>query len=148
MPDRAREAMNRALHALSLMRRGRGLGAAAHEAGTTSQTVLRLAGSAVRRTATGWKAHPTDSFQRRLLFLFQDGTDFITVGGSRRASAISDYWRAIGRYLEQGQDRELQRFAGRHIVDAHGKHHPFITDRTILRRLARAGQVSGFNSIY
>ncbi len=149
MIDRSRESMNRALQALGLMRQGRSLRSASQESGTTPQTVLRLVGSALRRTRAGWwRALPEDDFDRRLLFVFPDGVDFVAVRGSRRASAIGSYWNALRLYLEEGDDRELRRFAGKVVVGVDGRRYRFVTDPAAIRRLARAGQVSGFNSIY
>jgi hypothetical protein len=130
------------------MRDGMSLEAAAHRAATSPATVLRYVGAALRRTDEGWVAAPTDEFPRQLRFVFPDGSDFITVRGSEQASLISDYWRALGRFVEFGDDSELRKFAGRSVVDVNGRRHPFITDRETLRPLVRSGQVSGFNSIY
>lgn len=148
MPDGSTEPRNRALHALDLMRDGLSLQAAAREAGTSPATVLRYVGAALRRTDEGWAAAPTDEFDRRLRFVFPDGSDFVTVRGSDRGSLISDYWHALGRFVEFGDYSELRKFAGKSVVDVNGKRHLFVTDRATLRPLIRTGQVSGFNSIY
>ncbi len=148
MIDREREARNRALHALSLMRQGWSLQAAARDSGTTPETVLRYVGSALRRTDEGWRPSPEDGLTRTMLFLFPDGPDFITIRGLEQASLIGRYWNAVRIYLEEGDDRELRRFAGRSVIDVKGQRHRFITEARTIRRLARAGQVGGFNSIY
>jgi hypothetical protein len=148
MENRTRETRNRALHALSLMRRGWSLQTASHDAGTTPSTVLRHVGQALRETSEGWRPTPQDDLSRTLLFLAPDGPVFITVRGSERASLIGSYWNAVRLYLEEGDDRELRRFAGRSIIDVSGNRHGFVTEPRTIRRLARAGQVSGFNSIY
>jgi hypothetical protein len=148
MPDGSTEARNRALHALDLMRDRISLEVAARRAGTSPATVLRHVGTALHRTGEGWIAAATDGFDRRLLFVFPDGSDFVTVRGSDQASLISNYWRALRRLVESGDDSGLRKFAGRSVVDVSGKRHFFVTDRATLNPLIRSGQVSGFNSIY
>jgi hypothetical protein len=149
MASRQREAYERALKAISLMRReDMSLRAAAHEAGTQQDTVRALAGQALIRTRRGrWEARPRDRLERRMLLYDRKGTIFVTVRSSATASRIGEYHNAVKKSLETGNRSKLRPFRGKSIVDAKGKHHRFVTSPTVIRRLARAGEFR-FESIY
>lgn len=148
MGPRQLQAYERVLHAISLMRRLQmPISATAREAGTTVETILRLAVPALRRREGRWVVTPQDPLERRMLFYNRKESYYIVVGSSATATRISDYHNAIRRFLETGDYSHLRKFAGKYVVDVHGKRHWFLTDRNAIRRLARAGQF-GFESIY
>lgn len=148
MSPRQLEGHERILHAISLMRRLQmPISAAAREAGTTVETILRLGAPAFRRREGRWVVTPHDPLERRMLFYDRKGSYYVVVGSSTTATRISDYHNAIRRFLETGDFSHLRKFAGKYVVDVDGKRHSFLTDRNAIRGLARAGQF-GFESIY
>jgi hypothetical protein len=149
MTSRQREAYERALQTISLMRREHlSLNAAAREAGTQVETVRALAGRALIRTRQGrWEARRRDRLERRMLFYDRKGKLFVTVHSSATATRIAEYHAAMKEFLETGQRSKLRPFKGKSVADAKGKRHRFVTSPTIIRRLARAGEFR-FESIY
>jgi hypothetical protein len=105
-----RATYQRTLDALSGMRRGQSLTAAAREAGTTPRTVRRYAGATVKRSCSRYVVG-RDRMYRPMRILTNTGPE--TVGVSRRESkTVGRYWNAIGRYLRNGDTSELDRFRG------------------------------------
>jgi hypothetical protein len=143
-----RQARERALEAVALMRReGKTLGVAAQAAGTTPNTVKKYGGTALDRTRAGrYAATASDRLYRRMVMTTPAGQVEIDVIDSRTASRIARYNNAVRRYLETGDTSALREFAGK-SVQAGKRRYPFITDPAALDRLARAGELS-FESLY
>lgn len=141
------EARGRALAALARMReRGDPLERAARETGTTPNTVLRYAGSALEQRGGRYVPKPYDRLARRVEFLTPAGRVALPVRDSRSASEIARYMNAVRWYLETGDAGKLRRFRDRSVtVDK--LHYPFITDPDTLDRLAGAGELR-FDSLY
>jgi hypothetical protein len=144
----ARMARDRALDALSRMRRQRlSLSSAARAAGTTPANVLRHAGAAIRKSShRTYIASSSDMLFRRMRMITNDGTQVVDVKNSRDASLIAQHFDAVGHFLDTGDDSRLKPFRGR-SVKAGGKSYKFLTDLDDLERLGRAGEFS-FESIY
>jgi len=141
---RARE---RALDALSLMRKGRSLRVAAKEAHTTAQTIRRYLPRALDQIAGGrYVAKAFDGYERTLYMLTAQGKIAVTVRGSRAASRIAQYWVAVDHFLKTGKTNLLYSFRGQ-SVRAGKVAYPFITNPNTLRRLGYAGEVS-FEDLY
>ncbi len=143
-----RNAYHRALEAIHLVRTGqrRSLTGAAREAGTTSRTVAHYAGGALSRRGSRYKVKGSDRLRRELTFYDSSGKLALVTHSSRQATAIAKYHNAIKAYLIYGDDSALSEFDGKSIV-VHGKPYPFLTDRRVLNRLARAGELN-FLEIY
>jgi hypothetical protein len=140
-----RLARDRALEALSLMRyEGLSLDSAAQAAGTTPGTVLKYAGGALQRTASGEiRARPSDSLFRRMRVLVAGkGPREIDIPTSREASIIARHWNAVKHFLWTGDSRRLARFKG---VTVAGR--PLETDPDVIERLAGRGELD-FEDIY
>jgi hypothetical protein len=69
------------------------------------------------------------------------------VRDSRQASQVAEYWNAVHRYLETGDDSALRKFRRKRITDAKGTRVPLLTDLDELDRLGSAGVLS-FESLY
>ncbi len=144
-----RERYEAALHTLSLMRRHKkSISEAAREAGTTPETVVRYARPALKRAQGRWVSQPRDRLERRMLMYDPSGSYHVEVRSSTTATRIGDYHNAVRRFVESGDDSKLRSFAGKYVVDVEGRRHYFLTDPADIRRLARAGQVGGFDNIY
>jgi hypothetical protein len=144
-----RDTYNRTIHYLSLRRQGRTVREAEREAATSARTAWKYLGrAAFRRTKRGLVPRTRDDLERQLLFLFPDGTEFVTFRGSTRASTVGRYWAAVRTYVERGDATALLKFRSRSIIDTQGRRLRFLTDLDKIRSLARTGQVGGFNSIY
>lgn len=142
-----RDARERSLEALSLMRRkGFSLREAAEAAGTTPNTVRRYMGDNLERTPKGFRAKPRDREFRSMRFLTAEGPVYLPVTDSRTASTIGEYWEAVKLYLQMGNDRALRRFKYKQIR-VQKKTYNFVTDTKLLERLGRAGELD-FESIY
>ena len=144
----AQDARDRALEAVSLMRReGLSLTKAARNAGTTLDTVRKYARSALRKnTAGAWKATRWDRLARRMRFPTAMGPIDLEIRDSRSASILGSYWAAVDRYLKTGDSEALMPFE-RKGIRVGGRVWPLITEARVLRRLAGAGIVE-FEDIY
>lgn len=147
MDERQRATKARALKALSLMRRGLSLTAAATQARTTPETVRKYAGRAIDRQSNGhYEARPWDRMKRSVRILTPTGPERITVKDSRTATLISDYWNEIDRFVLSGATEGLKRFVNASFqVD--GVKYGFLTDLNQIERLAFAGEIS-FEDLY
>jgi hypothetical protein len=146
--QKARDARRRALEVLSLMRnRKLSLRKAAKEALTTPRTVVKYAKSALQRSATGrYRAKPHDRLTRHLRFLDEEGQIIVKVQSSRTASTVAEYWAGVDHYLKSGDAQRLERFQGKSLRAGKAQL-PFITDLSILDRIASAGEVT-FEDLY
>lgn len=143
------EDYERTLHALGIMKReDKPLSVAAPEANTTPKTVRRLAGSALQRVRGRYLVKPRDRLERRMRLYDARGSFHIVVGSSTNATRIGAYHNALRSFLETGDRTKLQRFSGTYVLDVEGRRHHFVTAPASIRRLARAGQVGGFDGIY
>jgi hypothetical protein len=121
---------------------------AAREEHTSLATVLRHAKSALRKTSRGtYKARASDRLLRILVIPTPNGLAEIATRDSRSATIVAEYWNAVQLFLETGDDSQLRRFRGQHIIDAEGNNVPLLTDLHELERLGAAGVLS-FESLY
>ena len=140
---------NRAVQVITQMRaHGYSLQKAAKEIGISPAIVVRLAGSALRRTLSGRiVAKPADQLLRVLLIPGDKGLREVPIRDSRQASLIGEYWNAVEKYLTTGDSRMLLKGRWKNLIDARGNRVQLLTDLTILRRQASAG-VLQFESLY
>jgi hypothetical protein len=135
-----RATYQRTLDALSGMRRGQSLTAAAREAGTTPRTVRKYAGAAVKRPGSRYVLG-RDRLYREPLILTNTGLR--NVGVTRRdASTAGRYMNALKRYRNTGEDSALRRFNG---VSIGG--YELETDLDLIDELAARGELD-FEDIY
>jgi len=118
------------------------------EFGISPHSVLRLVRSALQKRRNGaYSARASDHLLRVLLIPTKDGLREVTIRDSREASKLGEYWSAVRKYLQTGDDSDLQAFRKNKITDASGKRVRLLTDVTELNRLGSAGVLS-FESIY
>lgn len=111
---------------------------AAREAGTTPRTMKRVLGNSMRRRSGEWVIRRSDDVTARMRVPDPDrGWRWAPIEGSRRRKEVGRYWNSVRLYLEGKGDARLRKFEGRTVTDADGKKHEFLTDRQILKRLAR-----------
>ncbi|MGC2074833.1 MAG: hypothetical protein WA728_02140 [Xanthobacteraceae bacterium] len=141
--------LEKSAHALSTMRSlGVSLPRAAREQNVSRETVLRYAGSGLRKGAGGkYVATTHDTMLRVLLLPTPEGLIEVTTRDSHTASRIGRYWNAVRHFLETGDASALSEFIGELIVDADSNEIPFLTDLHELERLGARGALS-FESIY
>jgi len=65
---------------------------------------------------------------------------------SRDATQVAKFWNALNTYLRTGKTRQLYSFRGKTIKSGRKKLN-FVTDISLLERLAHAGEVR-FEDIY
>jgi hypothetical protein len=119
-----------------------------HEFGIDTRTVLRLAGSAIRKRSNGqYAAKPADRLLRVVDVLTVKGRIEVATRDSRQASQIGKHWDAVQRYLQTGDDAGLKKFCKKKITDGSGKRYALLTDVDELNQLASAGVLS-FESLY
>ena len=147
--ERFQDRWDRVAHVISKMRtEGVSLRQASREFGVDPRTVARLGGSALRKQANGrYKAKASDRLLRVLRVPTREGPRPIAVRDSRQASQLAEYWNAVHRYLETGDDSALRKFRRKRITDAEGARVPLLTDLDELDRLGSAGVLS-FESLY
>jgi hypothetical protein len=140
-------AQQRAFVALRLMRNhGLSLARAAHEAGTTSRSVLKRVKLALRKTADGeWMARASDPYPRPLWFITPTKRIVVWVN-PRVASRISHHANAVDRFLRTGETDALDPYRGR-FIRVGGVRHRFVTDPRVLTRLGNAGEIA-FEDLY
>jgi hypothetical protein len=146
---RYQDRWNRITHVVSRMRADRvSLRQASREFGLSSQTVIRLGGSALRKRTNGqYVARASDRMLRVLVIPTAKGLQEVAVKDSRHASELGKYWDAIQNYLETGDSERLRKFGPKQIKDATGIQIPLIADLAELDRLGSAGVLS-FESLY
>ena len=140
---------NAIAHIISKMRADKlSLRQASREFGLDPRTVVRLGGSALRKSANGrYTARRSDRLLRVLAIPTARGMGEIAIRGSREASRLGQYSSALKRYLQTGDASALLKFQNQSIKAADGTLVPLITDLPLLRRLGGAGVVS-FESLY
>lgn len=141
-----RAAMQRAVKALSHVRKGKSLTSAARLAHTSASTVLKYAGGALRKANGVYVAQPVDSAPRLMKLMTPSGLIAETIVGSRSASRVATYMNAVKHYLLTGDASRVRAFAGQ-AVRAAGKRIPFVTDLRTLRRLEYANEIA-FEDLY
>jgi hypothetical protein len=139
----------RSTHAVTQMRAEKdSLPRASGDSGIDAATVLQLAGSALRKSASGrYEAKSSDRLLRVLAIPTLEGVGEIATRDSREASRLATYWDYVQIYLQTGDPAGLEQFEGTHITDANGVQVPLITDLEELDRLGSAGELS-FETIY
>jgi len=140
---RSKEARNRALHALTAIRRGTSLAEAAKSEGVSQRTILKYVGSALRQDHAGGRirAVPRDRFTRHLQIPGPDGPIQITVKGNKEATELAAYVSARAAFLRSGDESALRRFLGKKIGG-----HILVTDPKLLT--AQAEQGESFDQLY
>jgi hypothetical protein len=126
-------ARERALRALSAMRRGDTISRAARENGVTIRTIKRHLGSALAQDRPGGRIRATksDRLVRYLQIPGSDGPKDVTVRGSKAASEFANYKAAINRLL-RGDRHAMDRWHGKSIQGTQ-----LITDTKTLVEQAR-----------
>jgi len=118
---------------------------------TSASTIVRLAGSALRRVKDGDYVTRGRDQLLRVVYLPDDsvpgGLREVATRNSEHASRVSVYWRALHDYLSTGDATGVLAFRGTTVADAQGQRVPLLTDLPTLDRLADAGVLS-FESIY
>lgn len=148
LPPRSQAALENSAHVVTRMRgEGLSLNRAAAEYGTDPRTVVRLAGSALRKSGGRYAAKPSDNLFRELIVPVHGGTQVIGVRGSRAASALSDRLNAQRLYVSTGDASMIAQLQQQTLIDADGHYVPFLTDLDELDRLADLGFLS-YESIY
>jgi hypothetical protein len=122
------------------------LKAASFEAGTSPRSMQRHAPAAFVKIGSLVKARPSDRLRRDLAFYNTKGKFTLVTHSSRQATQIATYHNAVKAYLLFGDDSALAEFDGKTIT-VHSKSYPFLTDRRVLSRFARAGELN-FLDIY
>ncbi len=132
-PRRDNAARERALRAISAMRRGDTLSRAARDNGVTTRTIKRYAGSALVQDRPGGRIRATksDRLVRYLQIPGPDGPRDVTVRGSKAASQFANYKAAINRLLRDDR-HALDRWHGKTIQGIQ-----LVTDPKLLVEQAR-----------
>jgi hypothetical protein len=139
MNPRQRDARNRALHALALMRNGESLAAACRAEHIKPDTFLRYVGSAVRHDKPGgrFRVATKDTLTRDLQVHTTDGPVRVAAKGITAARRFSAYENAIAHFNRTGDTSKLKPFKGKTFT-AEGRRHEFLTDPDRLMELVEA----------
>ena len=149
MPQASQEKWDRVGQVITKMQSDEiSLQKAAREVGVGQKTVLRLAGSALRKRANGkYAVNKSEKVLRVLMIPTSEGRQEVAVRGFEAASEIGKFDSAVQKYLTTGDDSKLKRFRRLKLKDAHGNRIRFLTDKAELKRLGLAGELS-FESLY
>jgi hypothetical protein len=134
----------RALDALAYMRtREMSLTAAAREAHTTPNTVMKWTGSELAEKRGGRRVvTKADRLLRTMRVVSSDGVVEVEVRGSRQATRIAQHMNAVKVFLDTGDDEALRRLRGVKVAG-----HVLETDPDKIEELARVHELS-FEDIY
>jgi hypothetical protein len=148
LPRRSQLAIENVAHVVTRMRDGVSLKSAAAGYCVDPRTVVKLGGSALRKTEGGrYAAKPGDNLFRPLVVPVHGGKIEVGVRGSRAASELSKRAIAQRGFLKTGDDTNLRKLRKTKILDAEGREVPFLTDEEELARQGDLGALS-FESIY
>jgi hypothetical protein len=149
MTNEGQDTWQRVIDVVAAMRADdQSLQQAARDAGISPATVLRLAGSAIRKRSGGrYVAAPSDSLLRVVVIPTADGLTEVSLRNSKDATAVAEYLNAVHRYLSKGDASALASFRSVSIRSVEGERLTFVTDPATLDRLGSAGVLS-FESIY
>jgi hypothetical protein len=137
--ERERQAQNRTLHALNLVRRkGYALEDALREAGTSARSFHKYVGSEVLPSKPGQRLRVTkeDRRIREMPVTTALGDVAKKIHGSKNASLNAAHRRAVLHYLRKGDDSLLKPFHGKSIDGVE-----LLTDRELLSALAEQGAI-------
>jgi hypothetical protein len=137
--ERERQARNRTLHALNLVRRkGYALEDALREAGSSARSFHKYVGSEVLPTKPGQRLRVTkeDSRIREMPMATSLGDVPRKIRGSKNASLNAAQRRAMLHYLRKGDDSLLQALHGKSIDDVE-----LLTDPDLISALAEQGAI-------
>jgi len=134
----------RALDALAYMRtRDMSLTAAAREAHTTPNTVMKWTGTELAAKRGGRRVvTKADRLMRTMRVVSTDGVVEVEVRGSRQATRIAQHMNAVKVFLDTGDDEALRRLRGVKVAG-----HLLETDPDKIEELARVHELS-FEDIY
>lgn len=148
LPRRSQATFQNVTHVLTRMREGVSLKSAAAEYGVDPRNVVRIGKPGLRKTANGrYAAKASDPLLRVLNVPVYGGRIEVGVGGSRKASKVSEHSNAQRRFVATGDDSKLRALEGKPLLDASGREVPFLTDPDELERQGDLGTLS-FESIY
>lgn len=131
------ETQERALATVSLMRREHlPLQLASKVERIRPSTVLRYAGSALRKSKGDYWAKPNDRIPRRLKIVGRKGMELAPTRSYRSASQIGQYMNAVKTFIRTESQTDLKKFRGKRVP---GKKHNFIVNPKKLMQFADAG---------
>jgi len=144
MPPRAQRERQAALRTVSLMREDHRLSLqdAAFRAATSPEAVLWYARPALERRGGRWVVTDADRLYRAMYVNSGGAQVHVDVRGSRKASELSAYHRAVSHYLDTGDNEALRHFVGKSVGG-----YEYDTDLDVLDEMARRGQLD-IESIY
>jgi hypothetical protein len=119
----------------------------AKEIDVDPRTLIRRAGSTLKKINGRYVVTSRDNHLRPLLIPMKDGVQEIGVKGLRQSSFLGGYWAAVQKAIRTGDSSGLAQFRDRQIKDANGATITLLTDLRELKTLARAGLLS-FESMY
>ena len=134
----------RALDALAFMRtRDLSLAAAAREAGTTPNTILKWTGSKLTEKRGGRRVvTKADRLLRTMRVVSTEGVVDVDVRGSRQARRLAQHMNAVKQFLATGDAEALERFEGVRVAGVQLE-----TDPERIEELGRLHELS-FEDIY
>lgn len=143
----ANPARQRALKAVTLMRKGVSLTRAAARSHTKPDTIRKYAQQALGEIEGGrYRVARSDRLARAMRFVDAEGLQTVHVRSSRLATQIAEYWNAVKRYLHRGYVDQLRRFTGKSFR-LKGKTYRYLTDPATLDALGSVGELTP-ESIY
>ncbi len=140
-----RNTYDRVLEAVGIARRNpdKPLSRIAREAGTTTKTITKYAGSAVDRSGRKWDVKQSDTLPRLMNVLTPEGTETVVIRDSKEATLLAKYSNALKRYLQTGDATEIEKFKGKTIT-VRGKRVDLITNRDEIDKLTRGGVIDEY----
>src|ERR1700688_3285844 len=148
LPPRSQDALQNAAQVVTRMGEGVSLEPAAAQFGIDPRTVVRYAGSALRKDKLGrYVTKPADDLFRVLVSPVHGGLGEFGVRGSAAAHTLSERFAAHHLFLDPGDVSNVRTSRRKPLRDASGREIPLLTDLDELERLGDAG-VLQFESIY
>src|SRR5260370_35232805 len=106
----------RVTHVPTIMRKDHlSLTRAAQQAGIDRRTALALGRSAFRKRNGRYKPTRNDHLLRPVVIPTREGQRVIAVRDWRKTVLLAEYWNAVQKYLETGDESALEQFQGQNV---------------------------------
>ena len=110
---------------------------------TTTRSVEKYLGSAIRREGTIWVPEEPGGFVKLMNVITEDGVvRGVPIRNFGDRSLVAQY-HAAANALESGNPGPLRRLRRVTVVDANGRRYRLLTDEHRLRQMIRSGDLTG-----
>jgi len=111
---------------------------------TTTRSVEKFLGSAIRREGSIWVPEEPGGFVKEMNVITEDGVvRGVPISNFGDRALVAKHHAAVSALSEHGNPAPLRRLRRVTVVDANGGRHHLLTDERRLRQMIRAGDLQG-----